>query len=164
MIRTRGQHEIVLDDTAGEERVRIKTHGGHEADLNDKDKKITIKTTSGQNLDFEDQSTKIKLATSTGQSIELDGQGNKITISTPAGQSVRLDGNTGTITLSGPMTINLEATSLSLGGAAATQHLVLGELFMVPFNAHVHNLGPVVTTPPVTPMTPALLSTVSKTV
>src|SRR5262249_31297811 len=124
---------------------RIKTQGGHEADLNDQDKKITIRTTGGQTL-------------------ELDDQGNKVTISTPAGQSIKLDGNTGMITLSGPMTINLEATSLSLGGAAATQHLVLGELFMLLFNAHVHNLGPVVTTPPVTPMTPALLSTVSKTV
>src|SRR5262249_49420049 len=107
MIRTRGKHEILLDDTAGKERVRIKTQGGHEADLNDQDKKITIRTTGGQTL-------------------ELDDQGNKVTISTPAGQSIKLDGNTGMITLSGPMTINLEATSLSLGGAAATQHLVLG--------------------------------------
>ena len=164
MIRTRGKHEILLDDTTGKERVRIKTQGGHELDLNDQDKKIMMKTTKGHTFELDDQSTKISVATSVGQNVELDGQGNKITISTPAGQSVTLDGNAGTITLSGPMVINLEATSLSLGGAAATQHLVLGELFMLLFNAHVHNLGPVVTTPPVTPMTPALLSTVSKTV
>ncbi|HJZ79630.1 MAG TPA: phage baseplate assembly protein V [Pyrinomonadaceae bacterium] len=145
MIRTRGQHEILMDDTNGEQRVRIKTKDGNEADLNDKDKKITVNIP-------------------TGQSIEIDGQGNKITIKTAAGQSISLDGNSNTITLTGPMTINLEATSIALGGSAATQHLILGELFMALFNAHVHTPGIPTTTPPVTPMTPAMLSQVSKTV
>jgi uncharacterized protein involved in type VI secretion and phage assembly len=164
LIRTRGKHEILFDDTPNEQRIRIKTQGGHEADLDDKQKQVTIKTSAGQTVELKGQGDKITLSTQAGQTIELDGQGNKITLNTPAGQSIQLDGNSGTITLTGPTTLNLEVTSLSLGGAAATQPLVLGQLFMALFNAHVHNLGPVVTTPPVTPMTPALLSTVSKTV
>jgi uncharacterized protein involved in type VI secretion and phage assembly len=143
MIRTPGKHEILLDDTSGKERVRIKTQSGHEADLSDEEKKVTIKTAHGQ-------------------SMELDGQSNKITIKTSAGQSITMDGNTGTITLSGPTTVTLDAASINLG-SAATQPLVLGTAFMALFNAHVHTPGLPVTSPPVTPMTPAMLSLVSKT-
>src|SRR5256885_754888 len=37
LIRTKGQHEILMDDTNGKQRVRIKTKAGHSADLNDQD-------------------------------------------------------------------------------------------------------------------------------
>jgi hypothetical protein len=36
--------------------------------------------------------------------------------------------------------------------------LVLGMSFMTLFNLHTHQVGPVPTTPPVAPMTPAMLS------
>jgi uncharacterized protein involved in type VI secretion and phage assembly len=144
MIRTRGKHEILLDDTRGKERVRIRTQGGHEVDLSDEDKKVSLKTINGQ-------------------SIEIDDQSSRITIKTTGNQSISLDATSGVITLTGPTTLNLEASSIALGGAAATQPLVLGAAFMALFNAHVHTPGVPVTSPPVTPMTPVMLSTISRT-
>jgi uncharacterized protein involved in type VI secretion and phage assembly len=144
MIRTRGRHEILMDDTTGKERVRIKTNEGHTIDLSDEEKKIDIKTTNGQ-------------------TVVLDDQANKVTIET-GGTSITVDAASGTITLKGT-TISLSASNVKLGGDAATQSLVLGQLFMTLFNAHVHTCtapgSP--SSPPVTPMTPAVLSKTSKT-
>jgi uncharacterized protein involved in type VI secretion and phage assembly len=164
IILTKAGHEFLMDDSTGKERIRLTTKGGHVADLSDQDQKVSITTTQGQTLVMDDAATKITIETAASQAVELDGQGNTVTIKTPAGQSITLDGNSGAITLTGPATLNLEATSIGLGGSAATQPLVLGTLFTALFNAHVHTTAFPVTSPPVTPMTPAMLSTVSKTV
>lgn len=50
MLRTRAGHEILLDDTAGEERVRIVTQGGHTLDLNDKEQRVVVQTSGGQSV------------------------------------------------------------------------------------------------------------------
>lgn len=144
MIRTKGEHEILLDDSPNKKRVRIKTQKGHTVDLNDQDKKITINTNSGPKVEIDDASKKITIDTN--------------------GKSITIDGNSGTITLSG-MTIVLSGTSVKLGGNAASQSLVLGELFMAAFNTHTHNCTAPGTPsgPPVPPLTPAVLSKISKT-
>jgi uncharacterized protein involved in type VI secretion and phage assembly len=58
MIRTKGEHEILLDDTNNKQRIRIKTKEGHTADLSDVDKKITIKTNSGPKVEIDDAAKK----------------------------------------------------------------------------------------------------------
>ena len=144
MIRTKGKHEILLDDSPKEKRVRIKTDKGHTVDLNDKEQKILVKAAGGPK-------------------VEIDDAAKKITIDTN-GKSVTIDGNSGTITLSG-MTIVLSGTSIKLGGDSAAQSLVLGELFLTAFNTHTHNCTAPGTPsgPPVPPLTPAVLSKISKT-
>ena len=79
------------------------------------------------------------------------------------GSTVVLDSSGVKITAS---QVVVDAPTIQLGGSGATQQLVLGTAFMALFNAHVHNATAILspTTPPLTPMTPALLSTVSKTV
>lgn len=144
MIRTKGKHEILLDDSKNKQRVRIKTNEGHTVDLSDVDKKVTIKTSSGPK-------------------VEIDDAAKKITIDTN-GKSITIDGNSGNITLTGT-TIVLSGTGIKLGGDAATQSLVLGEIFMAAFNTHTHNCTAPGTPsgPPVPPLTPAVLSKISKT-
>jgi uncharacterized protein involved in type VI secretion and phage assembly len=144
MIRTKGKHEILLDDSPKEKRVRIKTEKGHTVDLNDKEQKVLVKAAGGPK-------------------VEIDDAAKKITIDTN-GKSVTIDGNSGTITLSG-MTIVLSGTSIKLGGDSAAQSLVLGELFLTAFNTHTHNCTAPGTPsgPPVPPLTPAVLSKISKT-
>src|SRR5260370_3654410 len=44
MIRTKGKHELLFDDSSGKQRVSIKTSGGHTADLSDFEKQVTIET------------------------------------------------------------------------------------------------------------------------
>src|SRR5260370_34761325 len=50
MIRTKGQHELLFDDTSGKQRVRVTTQGGHVVDLSDADRRITLQTSGGQNV------------------------------------------------------------------------------------------------------------------
>lgn len=144
MIRTRGQHEILMDDTPGKERVRVKTNEGHTIDLSDEEKKIDITTT-------------------TGQKVVLDDQANKVTIET-GGTSITVDAASGSITLQAT-TISLSATSVKLGGDAAVQSVVLGEMLLALFNTHTHTTGipGFPTSPPIIPLTPAVLSKTSKT-
>lgn len=144
IFRTKAGHQILLDDTKNERKVEVKSVDGHILDLDDKNKTATIQTKSGHKAELNDKENKITITTSSGVSITMDGKGS--------------------ITLSASQKITLEAPKVELG-PAATQSLVLGELFMGLFNAHVHTttLPTTPTTPPLTPMTPAMLSQVSKT-
>jgi uncharacterized protein involved in type VI secretion and phage assembly len=144
MIRTKGKHELLFDDSQGKERVQVKTSGGHTLDLNDYQKKITIKSNGGQ-------------------TVEVDDSAKTITVSTN-GKSVTVNGSTGEIKFSG-MTVVCDGQSVKLGGAAAAQSLILGELFMTFFNLHVHQCTApgAPSLPPTVPMNPAMLSKISKT-
>jgi len=143
MWRTKGKHELLMDDTAGKKRLRLKTSAGHSVDLDDQGNKIVVKTT-------------------TGNQITLDDGGARITVETAGGQSITLEA--GSIKLTAANVV-VNATSVKLGGDAATQSLVLGEALMAVYNAHTHNCtapgSP--SGPPLAPMTPAVLSQVSKT-
>jgi uncharacterized protein involved in type VI secretion and phage assembly len=163
MIRTKGKHEILLDDSSGKERVRIKTKEGHTVDLSDVDKSITIKTKGSHSITLDDQGQKATLKTSGGPKVEIDDSAKKITIDTN-GKSITIDGNSGSITLTG-MTIILSGTSVKLGGDSAAQSLVLGEALMAAYNTHTHNCTAPGTPSgtPLPPMTQAQLSTISKT-
>lgn len=163
MIRTKGRHEILLDDTANKERVWIKTKGGHLADLSDVDKKVTIQTAGNHQLTLDDQGKKATMQTAGGPKVEIDDAAKKITIDAD-GKSITIDGNSGSITLTG-MTIVLSGSSVKLGGEGAAQSLVLGEAMMAAFNSHTHicSVPGSPTAPPLPPMTPAQLSMISKT-
>jgi phage baseplate assembly protein V len=147
MIRTKGQHELLFDDTSGQQRVRIKTHGGHVADLSDVDKKINLQSSGGQ-------------------SVVIDDSSNKITVKSGS-CTVEVDGS-GTITLTGS-TVVLSGSSVAIGGSAASHPLVWGDAlleWLATLGAHTHNCTapgtpsgpPIVLDPPV-----GLTSTVSKT-
>ena len=78
MIRTKGKHEILLDDSKDKQRVRIKTNKGHTVDLSDVDKKITINTAGGPKVEIDDAAKKITIDTN-GKSITIDGNSGNIT-------------------------------------------------------------------------------------
>jgi uncharacterized protein involved in type VI secretion and phage assembly len=140
LIRTKGGHQILLDDTDGQHAIKIITSGGHTVDLDDAGHAVKVTTSGGQTIDLDDGGGTIKVSTSGGSSVTLDGTG--VTISATS--------------------VTIAATSISLGQAAASS-LVLGEAFMALFNAHVHPGTTPSTGPPVTPMTPAMLSLTTKT-
>jgi uncharacterized protein involved in type VI secretion and phage assembly len=164
LIRTKGGHELLFDDSSSEQRVRATTNGGHVVDMDDTGQSVTISSTGGHEAVLDDAGMKASVTSAGGHSVELDDTGQKVTVKTAAGQSVVLDGAGQSVTVTG-LTITLDGVSISLGGAAATHPLVLGDLFMALFNAHIHtsNLPGLPTSPPVTPMLPAMLSQVTKT-
>jgi uncharacterized protein involved in type VI secretion and phage assembly len=141
LIRTKGKHQLLLDDSP-------------------KGKKIEIKSSAGQSALLDDQANKVVISTGGGQTITLEKNSGAITISTNGGQQVKLDG-TGTITISGQMKVKLDAKQVEIG-STAVQPAVLGTAFLQLFSSHTHQLGQIPTTPPMP--NPALTTVLSKTV
>ena len=161
LIRTKHGHQLLFDDSDGDERVRLETSGGHSADLSDVDGTVTVASSGGHSVTLDDNGPVASVVTSGGHRVELDDSGT-ITISHSGGTSITLDA--ASVTVSGSQ-ISLDGSQIKLGGSGASQGLVLGDAFMSLFNAHVHNATSIgaPTSPPLTPMTPVMISQVSKT-
>jgi uncharacterized protein involved in type VI secretion and phage assembly len=144
LILTKYGHRIDLNDSQGHECIQIQTKNGHECNLSDENAKVTLTTQSGLAATF-------------------DQNANTVTVTTPGGDKVVIDGNSKKVTVSS-MTVVLEGTSVKLGGEAATESLLLGDIFVNLFNAHFHGTAVGPTTPPTVPLVaPTVLSQVTKT-
>jgi uncharacterized protein involved in type VI secretion and phage assembly len=141
LIRTKGKHQVLLDDSANA-------------------KKIELKSSANQSVLLDDQANKVVVSTGGGQTITLEKNGGAITITTTGGQQVKLDGS-GTITLSGQTKIKLDAAQVDIG-SSAVEPAMLGTTFLQLFSTHTHQLGQIPTTPPVP--NPGLVNALSKTV
>jgi len=122
-IVTRSGHELTFDDTAGAE-------------------KITLKSTSGHSIVFDDSpmGPKVTLASAQGRTVVLDDTppgklalqtpSCQITLSEPGAISIQA---TASISLSAP-SISLSGTSVALGSGAGT-----ATIDGVPFKLHTHS-------------------------
>ncbi|HTO81464.1 MAG TPA: phage baseplate assembly protein V [Methylomirabilota bacterium] len=163
MVQTKAGHIVLLDDTSGKERVRITTQGGHELDMSDTDQKIKTTSNGGHEIELSDMDRKINVMTTGGHVITLDDIAGQITVQTSTGESVVL--MPGTATVTAPSVV-VSSPSVMLGGASAPFSLVLGELLLTAFNAHIHtsSIPGTPTSPPVVPLIgPMVLSQISKT-
>jgi uncharacterized protein involved in type VI secretion and phage assembly len=140
LLRTRHGHQVLLDDSPGAEAVRVTTSHGHAIDLDD---------TPG--------AERVQVTSEKGHTVHLDDVGGKVVVETSTGVSVTLE-DSNTVTVKGA-TVKVEAQKIDLGSPVG-EKLILGQRFMVLFNAHMHTLGPIPTTPPVTPMTNVMFSSV----
>jgi len=144
LILTKYGHRIDLNDSQGHECIQVQTKHGHEINLSDEDEKLTLTTQNGLAATF-------------------DQNANTVTITTPGGDKVEIDGNSQKVTVSS-MTVVLDGQSVKLGGDAASQSVVLGDLFVNLFNAHFHGSAVGPTTPPTVPLVgPTVLSQLVKT-
>ncbi len=143
MFRTKGEQELLMDDTEGQKRIRLLSSAGHEVDIDDEGMKIVIKANGGSKITIDDNAATIKVETSGGQSVTLEAGSVKISAT-----SVVLDGS-----------------SVKLGGASATHPVVLGDMLLAAFNAHTHvcTAPGSPSSPPLPPLTPSVLSTTSMT-
>lgn len=126
----------------------------------DKDQKL-IRTRHGHQVLLDDTggTEAVKITSAQGHTVHLDDAGGKVVVETSGGASVTLEGGQ-TITVKAA-TVKLDAQSIELGSPTG-DNLILGQRFMILFNAHIHTLGPLPTSPPVTPMTNAVFSNVVK--
>ena len=94
---------------------------------------------------------------------DVDGS-EKIEIATQSGQKVALDDVGKTVTVTASVKVVVDAPDIELAGDGASHALVLGDLLVSQFNAHVHNIPAfgIPTGPPVPPLTPAVLSVSTK--
>jgi len=131
----------------------MKTKSGHTLAFDDSDGKrgITLKDKDNRRLEIQSADKKIILSDENDNCITIDGP--NICLKNASGTHVSLD--------SSGVTIHATA-SIKLGEAAAFS-LIKGELFQAVFNSHMHGTAWGPSTPPMMPMTPAVLSTKTKT-
>jgi uncharacterized protein involved in type VI secretion and phage assembly len=150
LLRTKGGHELLLDDSASQQRVRAKTNGGHEVDLDDTGKKVTVKSSGGHNVELDDSAMTVTITDSSGQSVKLDA--SSITIQASVSVSVKAS------------SVSIDASTVSLG-SGASHPVLFADLFEGIFNSHVHvaaGFG-APTGPPIPQILPVMVSQVTKT-
>jgi uncharacterized protein involved in type VI secretion and phage assembly len=166
MIRTKGEHEVLLDDSPNAKKVRIKTAGKHLFNLDDQEKKATVQTAGGHSVVMDDQAKSLTAKTSGGHTLSMDDTGQKVTLQTSGGQMVVLDMSSSMITIQAT-NVAISATSVAVQagtvelGNGASEPVILGTTFSTYFATHVHTttLPGLPTSPPVVPMPPNCLST-----
>jgi len=86
-LKTVSGHTLDFDDRSGQEKIRLKTQGGHEIEMTDSPTPaITIKTSGGQNIELKDLPTpSVSVETAAGQQVTLSDSPPSITINAPAG-------------------------------------------------------------------------------
>lgn len=145
LLRTRVGHQLLFEDTSGARKVQLTTAGGHTLELDDQGKKVTLRTAQGHVLTLDDGGQSVTLRTSGGQSITLDGGGASISVQAT---SVQVQATT----------VAVQAGTVELG-SPAREPVLMGATFAALFAAHFHTVGPIPTSPPVTPVPPNALST-----
>lgn len=184
LIRTKGKHELLFDDSKNKEKIRLKTAkshvallddhnkaisvtstGGHEIKIDDAAKTITIKTAKGHTLLLDDQGSKIDMHTAGGATMTMEDTGTKITVSV-SGQSVTLE-SSGITVKGSKVTVQAQevavtAPKVELGGSGAMA--LVTDLFTAVFNAHTHNCTApgAPSGPPLMPLTPAVCTKLVK--
>jgi uncharacterized protein involved in type VI secretion and phage assembly len=143
MFRTKGEQELLMDDTEGQKRIRLTSSAGHEIDIDDEGMKIVIKATGGNQITIDDNASKITIETSSGESVTL--QAGSVTVKATS--------------------VTLDASSVKLGAAGASHPVVLGDMLLTAFNTHTHvcTAPGAPSSPPIVPMMPSVLSTTSMT-
>lgn len=161
LIRTKGGHQLLLDDSKDALGVEVETSSGHLLSMSDADKKVSLATSGGHSVELTDQAQKVTVKSTSGHSVTLDDAASSVTVTTAAGASIAMDASgikvTGT-------TVTIEGTAVKLGGAGAHQALVMGTMFMALYNAHTHNCTApgAPSGPPLAQLTPAMLTTITK--
>jgi type VI secretion system secreted protein VgrG len=91
VIRTQGGNELILDDTDGEQQVRLASSANNVLLLDDKGQRILISTTKGNQVLLSDQSRRVFLVTTDGHTLSLDDELQAIAIQSKGGHLVQID-------------------------------------------------------------------------
>ncbi len=115
---SRTGHEIGMFDNA-DNKIEVKTAGGHNILLDDKNKKVEIKTSGGHKVVMDDQGKKLEIATTGGQKMTMDDNARSIkvesgmTLEIQAATQIKLKAATIDIEASGP--VNVKGAIVNLG-------------------------------------------------
>ncbi len=157
VLKTESGHVLTFDDTDGSETITLKSKG--EASLvMDQDGAILLTDKAGSTVTLDAAASEIKIEDANGNSITLsatgiactDANGNEITA---AGSGV---------TIKSSAVISIEGSQVAIAGSGG-EPLIKGTTFLSMFNSHFHNATApgAPTSPPVVPLTPAVLTTKS---
>jgi phage baseplate assembly protein gpV len=125
-IVSRSGHELTFDDTAGREKVLLRSESGHQVELNDTPGagSITIQSAGGRSIKLDD--------TPPGQ-IVIQSLTTRITLSDAGGQ----------LSIEATASISLSAPSISLSGASVSITSATGTSLIdgSPYRLHLHPLS-----------------------
>lgn len=97
MFRTKGGHELRLDDSASAKAVTITTASAHAVVLDDQHKQLSISSAGGHQITLDDAAKTVEIAVADGKAkITIDGTGNV----TVQGTAIKVSGKS--IALSAP--------------------------------------------------------------
>jgi hypothetical protein len=157
VLKTESGHVLTFDDTDGAETVTL-TSAAQAVLLLDADGAILLTDQAG---------SKVTLDAAASQIVVEDANGNSITLS--SGGITCADANGNEITTSGSglaiksaAVISIEGSMVAIAGTGG-EPLVKGSTFLSMFNSHIHTAAAPgsPTSPPVVPLTPAVLTTKS---
>lgn len=131
----------------------IRTREGHMICFDDSSGKSGIYLKDKDNRRIEIHSKEKKIVISDEQDNQIEIKGPEISIKNSSGNHVTIKNGSVTVHSSGEIKL----------GDSAMHALVKGDLFQSLFNSHVHGTAWGPSTPPMAPMTPAVLSQTSKT-
>ena len=156
MLRTEAGHVLVFEDKQGEEKVTLTSSAGAVAEMNPGGS-VQLTDSGGATVFIDAEAGVILIEDANGNSIELASAG--ITATDVSGNEIKTSG--AGVEVSAP-TINLKGNMVTVAGAGG-EPLVKGNLFLAMFNSHVHTTTApgAPTSPPIVPLTPAVLTTAS---
>ncbi len=152
---------LALDDTQGSECIVLKDSRGNQISLETAKKTIKILDVSANEILLSEAGITVK--DSAGNQITLDASGKSAIIKDANSNQVTL-GSSGIKIVSAGKVIIEDSSGIELG-KGASEALIKGQSFMQMFNTHQHalNVPAGMSSPPLTPMTPAQLSKKVKT-
>jgi len=148
-IKTKSGHLLCFDDS-GEGGITLQDRDARKLEISSKEKKLTLTDEQNNHIVIEPSGVTVK--TKGGSQIVVQDDG--ITIKSKGGGEVSVK----------DATISINAAAKIELGQGAAMSLIKGELFQSLFNSHVHGTAWGPSTPPMMPMTPAMLSMKVKTV
>lgn len=155
VLKTDSGHYLSFQDKEGEEQITLRSATKAEMVL-DPDGSIILTDQAGAVVMLDAAGSELKVEDANGNAMVMSSSG--ITCTDANGNEITTSG--GGIDIKAAATVNIEGSIVTVAGAGG-EPIVKGSTFLSMFNTHTHGhpLGP--TTPPIVPLTPAVLTTKS---
>ena len=161
VIRTASGHVITLDDKDQDEKIVLHHKTGASIQM-DKDGNVLIANQNGSFVFLNAKDGEMTFGEEHGNLITMNDNG---VLLANKGSKVTLEMKDGKLTILAPDGVDvmggkvaIHTSTISLGGQAAIEPVLLGNIFMSLYNAHTHPTAMGPSGPPLPPLTPVALS------
>jgi Type VI secretion system/phage-baseplate injector OB domain len=157
LLKTESGHVLAFDDTSGGEVITL-TSAKSAVMVMDETGSIVLTDQAGSKVTLDAEAQEIVIEDASGNSIKLSASG--ITCTDASGNQITTAGSG--VTVKSSAVISIEGSMVAVAGSGG-EPLIKGATFLSMFNTHIHGTAApgAPTTPPIVPLTPAVLTTKS---
>lgn len=157
VLMTESGHKLVFADMDGEEQITLHSSAGAEMVM-DANGSLVLTDSGGATVKLDVEAGELTVADANGNSLVMSSSG--ITCTDANGNEIKAAGSG--VEIKSSATVNIEGAMVTIAGSGG-EPLIKGSTFLSLFNSHVHNATApgAPTSPPVVPLTPAVLTTKS---